>query len=76
MRSYEIWFSACGSIGDGRTVGLHDLVGPFQPCDSAILRFCGDSVASSSSRGELSNKMETNFLCSRIVIGQGKMILN
>jgi len=23
--------------GNGRTVGLDDLVGPFQPCDSMIL---------------------------------------
>jgi len=29
---------ACGSKGHGRTVGLDDLVGPFQPCDSMILR--------------------------------------
>ena len=29
---------ACGSKGNGRTVGLHDLVGPFQPCDSVVLR--------------------------------------
>jgi len=28
---------ACGSNGDGRTVGLGDLVGRFQPCDSMIL---------------------------------------
>ena len=28
---------ACGSNGDGRTVELGDLVGPFQPCDSMIL---------------------------------------
>ena len=28
---------ACGSNGDGRTVGLDDLVGPSQPCDSMIL---------------------------------------
>ena len=28
---------ACGSNGNGRTVGLDDLVGPFQPCDSMIL---------------------------------------
>jgi len=28
---------ACGSKGNGRTVGLDDLVGPFQPCDSMIL---------------------------------------
>jgi len=27
---------ACGSNGDGRMVGLEDLVGPFQPCDSMI----------------------------------------
>jgi len=27
---------ACGSNGNGRTVGLDDLVGPFQPCDSMI----------------------------------------
>ena len=27
---------ACGSNGNGRTVGLDDLVGPFQPCDSVI----------------------------------------
>jgi len=37
MRSYEIWFSSCGRNGDGRTVGLDDLVGPFQLCDSMIL---------------------------------------
>jgi len=38
MRSYEIWFSSVvGSNGDGRTVGLDDLAGPFQPCDSIIL---------------------------------------
>jgi len=28
---------ACGTNGNGRTVGLDDLVGPFQPCDSMIL---------------------------------------
>ena len=28
---------ACGSKGNGRTVGLDDPVGPFQPCDSMIL---------------------------------------
>ena len=28
---------ACGSSGNGRTVGLDDLVGPFQPCGSMIL---------------------------------------
>ena len=27
---------ACGSKANGRTVGLDDLVGPFQPCDSMI----------------------------------------
>jgi len=27
----------CGSNGNGRMVGLDDLVGPFQPCDSMIL---------------------------------------
>ena len=27
----------CGSNGDGWTVVLGDLVGPFQPCDSMIL---------------------------------------
>ena len=27
---------ACDSKGNGRTVGLDDLVGPFQPCDSMI----------------------------------------
>jgi len=27
------------SNGDRRTVGLDDLVGPFQPCDSMILWF-------------------------------------
>ena len=37
MRSYKICFSACGSNGNGRTVGLDDLVGLFQPCDSMIL---------------------------------------
>ena len=25
---------ACGSNGDRRTVGLDDLLGPFQPCDT------------------------------------------
>ena len=30
---------ACGSNGSGRTVGLDNLVGPFQPCDSMILWF-------------------------------------
>ena len=30
---------ACGSKGNGRMVGLDDLVGPFQPCDSVILLF-------------------------------------
>lgn len=34
MRSYGIWFSACGSNADGRMVGLDDPGGPFQPCDS------------------------------------------
>jgi len=30
-----MWFSSLvGSNGDGRTVGLDDPVGPFQPCDS------------------------------------------
>jgi len=28
---------ACGSNSRGRTVGLGDLVGPFQPCDYMIL---------------------------------------
>ena len=28
---------ACGSNGNRRMVGLADLVGPFQPCDSMIL---------------------------------------
>ena len=28
---------ACDSNGNGRTVGLDDLVGPFQHCDSMIL---------------------------------------
>ena len=33
-----LWFSSLvGSNGDRRTVGLDDLVGPFQPCDSMIL---------------------------------------
>jgi len=27
----------CDSNGSGRTIGLNDLVGPFQPCDSMIL---------------------------------------
>ena len=34
MRSYERWFGAYGSNGDGRAVGIDGLVGPFQPCDS------------------------------------------
>ena len=33
-----LWFSSLvGRNGDRRTVGLVDLVGPFQPCDSMIL---------------------------------------
>ena len=36
------WFGyglvACGSNGDVRTVGLDNLGGPFQPCDSVIAR--------------------------------------
>ena len=28
---------ACGNKDNGRMVGLDDLVGPFQPCDSMIL---------------------------------------
>ena len=28
---------ACGSSGNGKTVGLDDLIGPFQPCDSMIV---------------------------------------
>lgn len=33
------WYGlvGCGSNGNGRMVGLHDLVGPFQPYDSMIL---------------------------------------
>ena len=39
MRCYRIWFSSfVGSNGDRRTVGLDDLVGPFQPCDSTLNR--------------------------------------
>ena len=34
MRIYEIWFSSGGSYGDGRKVGVDDLVDPSQPCDS------------------------------------------
>ena len=30
---------ACGSKGNGRRIGLDDLVGPFQPWDSMILWF-------------------------------------
>jgi len=30
-------YSSNGSNGNGRTVGLDDLVGPFQPCNSMIL---------------------------------------
>jgi len=30
---------ACGSKGNGRTVGLDDLIGPFQPCDSMKVQF-------------------------------------
>jgi len=30
---------ACGGNGNGRMVGLDDLVGPFQPCDSMSLWF-------------------------------------
>ena len=38
MKCYEIWFSSLvDSNGDRRMVGLDDLVGPFQPCDSMIL---------------------------------------
>ena len=38
MRCYEIWFSSLvGSNHDRRMVGLDDLVGPFQPCDSMLI---------------------------------------
>ena len=40
---------ACGSKGDGRAVGLADLVGPFQSCDSMIL--CSLSLFSRILRG-------------------------
>jgi len=52
MRSYEIYgLVACGNKGNGRTGGLHDLVGPFQPCDSVILLFgmANPGIASNSS---------------------------
>ena len=35
LRDYGL--VACGSNSNGRVVGLDDLVGPFQPCDSMIL---------------------------------------
>jgi len=41
MRCYEIWSSSLvDGNGERRTVGLDDLVGPFQPCHSVILWFC------------------------------------
>ena len=43
MRSYEIWFSGLWYNGNGRTVELDDLVGPFQACDSMILWFCNEN---------------------------------
>jgi len=37
MTCYNMWLSGLvGRNGDRRTVGLDDLVGPFQPCDSMI----------------------------------------
>jgi len=32
-----LFLLACDSNGNGRMVGLDNLVGPFQPCDSMIL---------------------------------------
>jgi len=44
VRCYEICFSSLvGSNGD-RTVGLDDLVGPFLPCDSMILRLLANRI--------------------------------
>ena len=51
-------FVACASNGNGRTVELDDLVGPFQPCDSMILPF----YVKQSRQGLLTN--EPQFSCS------------
>jgi len=49
---------ACGSNGDGRTVGLDDLVGPFQPCDSMILNSI-NKIYTYNSNGETISKRKT-----------------
>ena len=33
---HKIWFSACGTNRNGKAVGLDDLAGRSQPCDSMI----------------------------------------
>ena len=45
MRYYKIWVSSlmC-SKGDRRMVGLDDLVGLFQPCNSMILQFYDSTI--------------------------------
>lgn len=35
---------ACGCKGNGRTVGLDDLVGPFRPCDSMTFSVTWDML--------------------------------
>ena len=44
---------ACGSKGNGRTVGLDDLVGPFQPCDSMKTRTALNNVLLNISSGDI-----------------------
>lgn len=69
MRCYKIRFrSLGGSNGDSRTVGLDDLIGPFQPWDSKILWFhdllsCGsntycENLVPTAHRPEIDTKTE------------------
>ena len=51
----------CGSKGNGRMVGLDELVGPFQPCDSMILW----TVTTESPQSFLFSKMN-NFSSLRL----------
>ena len=52
---------ACGRKGNGRMVALDELVGPFQPCDSMILRkelylgYVPNHCCANSARGQKKN---------------------
>ena len=70
---------ACGSNGNGRTVGLDDLLGPFQPYDSMILRFYDHGIkeaqekllvpSSEMDKAPLSHDGFTQTLCSKHTFG-------